>query len=75
MLKKESGRTQVGILKDIIESLTQAIGAASQLIHVSGNPAFFMHVRESLELTKEGISMLAPQGLVMGSPTGPKVII
>lgn len=74
MLKKESDRTQDEILKDIVMSLTQAIGAASQLIHASGNPMFFLTARESLELTKEGITALAPQGL-MYQPQANKVII
>lgn len=74
MLKKESGRTQDEILKDIIWGLGQAIGAASQLIHSSGNPMFFLTARESLELTREGITALAPQGLMYKGPAN-KVIV
>lgn len=72
-MKKESGRSQPEILKDIIYGIGQAIGASSQLIHASGNPAFWMMTREALELMNEGCLQMAPKNLVYAEP--PKKII
>ncbi|MFA7278755.1 MAG: hypothetical protein WC100_01515 [Sterolibacterium sp.] len=47
------------LLGDIIEGLTQAVGASSQLIHAYGNPVGFIMIRDALELSKEGCMKLA----------------
>lgn len=45
---------QPKILKDLCDSLTQAAGAASQLTHSMQDPRWML-IRESLDLTKEGV--------------------
>ncbi len=62
-------KSQTLILNEMVESLNQAIGAASQLIHLAGNPVGFMTIREALELTKEGVVSLAPQNLIIAPKT------
>jgi hypothetical protein len=66
-------RTQPEMLKEMVESLSQAEGAASQLIHMLQDPRF-MVIRESLQLAKEGVLMLAPQGLMVAPEEKKKVI-
>lgn len=62
--KKE--RNVADILQELIESLTQAAGATSQLIHNSGNPVAFMTIREGVELMKEGCMLLMPASVMKG---------
>ncbi len=54
-------RTQTQVLFELIESLTQAIGASSQLVHLAGNPVGFITIRDALSLTKDGVIMMAPE--------------
>ena len=56
-------KTQPEILMELIESIGQAEGATSQLVHTSGNPVAFMTMRETLATVKEMVMQLAPQGL------------
>lgn len=50
---------QVRLLKEIAECLSQASGAASQLIHqLDGDPRFII-IRQSIDLTKEGVMKVA----------------
>lgn len=42
------------LLKELIDGLTQASGAASILIHMQQNPRF-IPLREALNLAKEGV--------------------
>lgn len=53
-LISESARDQVRLLKELSESLNQAIGGATQLAHSQRAPQFLM-IRQALELTREGI--------------------
>ncbi len=62
-LKKIDGKSQVQLLNELLDALTQSAGASGQLIHSTGNPAGFMEIRSVLELMKEGIMFLAPRHL------------
>lgn len=70
--KKPKEKSQVVLLKELVDNLTQAIGASSQLIHALPNP-YFMIFREALELTREGVTLLAPKNLMYRGDS-PKVI-
>lgn len=60
-MKKVGERSQPVILKELVDAITQAEGACSQLIHALPDPRF-MVVREALEIMKEGCISLAPKG-------------
>lgn len=47
-------KTAPQLLNELVESITQAAGACSQLIHVHQDPRW-MTIREMLDLFKEGI--------------------
>lgn len=49
----------------MIESLGQAEGCCSQLIHLAGYPTQFMVMREALSLTKEAAVKIAPHNVLM----------
>lgn len=49
---------QPRLLSELLEGITQAEGACSQLIHAMQDPRF-MVMRHALELTKEGIIEVA----------------
>lgn len=49
----------------MIESLGQAEGCCSQMVHRTGHPAQFMVMREALALTKEGAVKIAPHNILM----------
>lgn len=51
-------KTQQETLKELVESLGQASGACSQLIHQQQNPSF-MILRQAIDLMKEGVLGLA----------------
>lgn len=57
-MKKDSISNQPILLKDISESLSQAIGGASQLTHAMQDPRWLV-IRQSLELMQEGVMTLA----------------
>lgn len=50
----EGARDQVRLLKELSESLNQAIGGSTQLAHSMRAPQFLM-IRQALELMREGI--------------------
>lgn len=56
-------------LNDLISSLNQALGAASQIIHMHQDPRWMM-IRDALELTKEGVTSVASMAarLTVGKP-------
>lgn len=54
-------KTVYKLFNELIESLGDAEGCCSQLIHLTGYPMQFMMVREALALTKEGCMKIAPQ--------------
>lgn len=56
---------------EIVESLDQAEGCCSQLIHLSGHPAQFMMIREALALTKEGCIKIAPHNVLLAPKITP----
>ncbi len=47
-------KSQSRILNEMVDGITQAAGACSQLIHTMQDPRW-MTIREMLELTKEGM--------------------
>ncbi len=51
-------RSPARVLNEAIDGLSQAIGAASQMIHHHSEPRF-LAIRDALELTKEGMTHLA----------------
>lgn len=51
-------RTQPQMLQQLIEGLTQAEGACSQIIHQHEDPRWMM-IRQALSLTKEGCFLRA----------------
>lgn len=57
----KQSRTESQVLFELIESLTQAIGATSQLVHLTGNPIGFITIRDALSLMKDGVIMMAPE--------------
>lgn len=75
MMGEVKERSQPEILKEISEGLGQAVGAASQLIHSGGNPAFWLTIRQALELTKEGCMALAPTAFRLADPAAKKFIV
>lgn len=64
--------TEKSVLKlfnELIESLSDAEGCCSQLIHLAGHPTQFMMVREALALTKEGCIKVAPHNALVAPKT------
>jgi len=45
---------QPKLLRELVDALTQASGAASQLTHTMSDPRWIL-IRESIDLTKEGV--------------------
>ena len=62
-------RTQSQVLFEMIESLTQAVGATSQLIHLAGHPMEFVTIRDMLAGVKDGVIMLAPENAALKPKT------
>jgi len=58
-------RSEAQVRFELVESLTQAIGASSQLVHLTGNPVGFMAIRDALSLTKDGVIMMAPENQLL----------
>lgn len=52
-------RSAIRNLAELTEALTQSIGAAGGLIHMSGNPEAFMVIRDALLMTREGVMGIA----------------
>ena len=57
-MKKNVVTDQPILLNQLVESLGQAAGGASQLIHTIRDPRFIV-IREAIELAKEGVLQLA----------------
>lgn len=55
-------KPQPVILRELLESLNQAIGGASQIIHHLQEPRF-MHIRDALEKTRDYCAKIAPENL------------
>jgi hypothetical protein len=66
-------KPQTVIIREMLESLNQAIGGASQLIHHLQEPRL-MHVRQALEITRDACAELAPKGLRF-KPREKKIIV
>lgn len=62
-------KSPLKIFNELIESLTQAEGATSQLIHMTGHPVQFMMIRDALNLTTEGCKKLAPHNVFIQPKT------
>lgn len=67
-------KSQVELLKDLIDDLNQVSGAASQLIHMLPDPRFLI-IRETVTLMKEACMDLARKGISMGEKTGGTIIV
>lgn len=59
---KESQKTPIDLTAEIIESLTQASGACSQLVHMQQHLGWSV-IRDALELMKEGLAQEATAGI------------
>lgn len=58
------------LMIELVESIQQASGACSQLLHHLQNPGF-IPMREALDLTKEGVAKVArfqSAALLVGAP-------
>ena len=64
-----STQTTMRTFNELIESLTQAEGAVSQMIHQAGNPVQFMMIRDALSLAREGCVKVAPHNLLVAPKT------
>lgn len=62
-------RTQSQVIFELVESLTQAIGATSQLVHLTGHPMEFVTIRDVLSGVKDGVISLAPENAAMKPKT------
>lgn len=68
----DGARDQVMMMRDLAAALSQAIGGCSQLTHNMGGDPRWLMIRESLELTKEGImEMTKVQTMIVK----PKVVV
>ncbi len=52
-------RTEPELLKEMIDSLNQACGATSQLVHACGQPIGFIIIRDALDLMKDAVVEIA----------------
>lgn len=66
-MKKQ--RTESQIFFEMINAMTQAIGASSQLIHGTGQPVGFMIIRDTLFPIKEVIFKMAPENRALQPKT------
>lgn len=64
-------QSSLKVCNELIESLKQAEGATSQLIHMSGRPMQFVGLRDVLALTVEMCLSIAPHNAILA----PKVTI
>jgi len=62
-------KSQYKVFNEMVESLVQAEGACSQLVHLSGHPVQFMMMREALGLTIEGCKKIAPHNVLIAPKT------
>ncbi len=62
-------KTPYQLFNELIESLGDAEGCCSQLIHLAGYPTQFMMIREALALTKEGCMKVAPHNALVAPKT------
>lgn len=62
-------KTVYTLFNEMIESLGQAEGCCSQMVHRTGHPAQFMVMREALALTKEGATKIAPHNILLQPKT------
>ncbi len=62
-------KSVVKLFNELAESLTQAEGATSQLIHQSGHPVQFIQIRDTLALMKEGCLKVAPHNVLLAPKT------
>lgn len=58
-------KTVFQIFNEMIESLGQAEGCCSQLVHLTGHPAQYIVMREALSITKEAAIKIAPHNILM----------
>ncbi len=63
-------KTVYQTFNELIESIGQAEGCCSQLVHMTGHPRQFMIMRDTLSLVKEGAIKIAPHNIL----TKPRVI-
>lgn len=62
-------KTVYQLFNELIESLGDAEGCCSQLIHTTGYPMQFIMIREALALAKEGCMKVAPHNKLVAPKT------
>lgn len=62
-------KSPLKLCNELIESISQAEGATSQLIHLTGHPMQFLIMRDALALAKEGIKKIAPHNALLAPKT------
>lgn len=62
-------KSPLKICNELVESLKQAEGAASQLVHKTGHPMQFVVIRDSLALMTEGVMKIAPHNAFLAPRT------
>mgnify|MGYP001568997976 CR=1 FL=1 len=58
-------KSEVQIFNELIESIGQAEGSASQLVHRTGHPVQFMFLRDALAMAKKGFIKISPHNRLM----------
>jgi len=69
-----SAKTKIELLKDLIDAISQASGAATGLMYYSGDAPSFMVIRDALELTKEGVLAVASRSSMLATARKPLVV-
>lgn len=58
-------KTKMQLLMELTESLGQSTNCASGLAQLSGNPAGFLIIKDSLDLMKEGVLGVASRSSIL----------
>jgi hypothetical protein len=58
-------KTKIHLLMELTESVSQAASCAAGLAQLSGNPAGFLIIKDSLELMKEGVLAVASRSTII----------
>lgn len=72
-MKKNKSSPQPLLLKELVESLSQAEGACSQLIHQMNGDARWMIIRDAVHLSRQGVLLVAEAEIRRAPVTQPSV--